>query len=70
MDPLRFIQDSGTLREGLIPTMSYLPTNFNGMNNQEVPTTFDNSMRYTLWDPGCTHSINPYFKLYKQYKQL
>ena len=27
-------------------------------------------MRYTLWDSGCTHSINPYFELYTELKNL
>ena len=45
-----------------------LPTAFSGTNNQDGPTTFDTSTRYTLWDPGCTQSVNPYFELYTQYK--
>ena len=27
-------------------------------------------MRYTLWDSGCTHYINPYFDIYKEYNPL
>ena len=23
-----------------------------------------------LWDSGCTHSINPYFEIYTEYKNL
>ena len=43
---------------------------FAGTKNQEVPTVFETSTRYTLWDSGCTHSINPYFELYTEYKHL
>ena len=45
-------------------------TAFSGTNNQEVPTKFGTSNRYTLWESGCTHFINPYFELYTQYKPL
>ena len=27
-------------------------------------------MCYTLWESGCTHSIDPYIKLYTEYKPL
>ena len=27
-------------------------------------------MQYMLWDSGCTHSINPHFEIYTQYKPL
>ena len=43
---------------------------FVGTNNQEVPTSFYTSTRYTIWDSGCTHYINPYFEIYTQYKPL
>ena len=37
---------------------------FTRTNNQEGQTYFDTSTRFTLWDPWCTQSINPYFELY------
>ena len=43
---------------------------FDGTNNQNIPNTFDTYMRYMLWDPGYTHSTNPYFELYTQCKPL
>ena len=43
---------------------------FYGSNDQEGPTTFDTSTQYTIWDSGCTHSINPLFELYTHYKPL
>ena len=46
------------------------PKAFSRSNNQEVSTTFDTSTRYTIWDSGCTHYINPYFEIYTQYKPL
>ena len=46
------------------------PKSFTGPNNQEDPTVFDTFMRYTLWDLGCTHSVNTYFELYTEYKPL
>ena len=36
-------------------------TTFTSTNNQDGPSTFDTSMRFSLWDPGCNKSINPYF---------
>ena len=47
-----------------------LPTELSGETNQEDLTTFDTATRYKLWDSGCTHSVNPYFELYIQYKSL
>ena len=43
---------------------------FTGTNNKEGQTVSDNSTRYTLWDSGYNHSINPYFDLYTEYKPL
>ena len=43
---------------------------FTGTKNQEVPTNFETSTQFTLWDSGCTHSINTYFELYTEYKHL
>ena len=40
------------------------------MGVQEVPTDCNTSKQFTLWDLGCTHSINSYFKLYTDYKPL
>ena len=31
---------------------------------------FETSMPYKLWYSGCTHSINPYFEIYTEYKPL
>ena len=71
MDSLKVSMDSGTMREGPIPNMSQPPPKaFVGTNNQEVPTSFYTSTRYTIWDSGCTHYINPYFEIYTQYKPL
>ena len=33
-------------------------------------TIFETSMRYTLWESGCTYSINNYCELYTEYKNL
>ena len=46
------------------------PAAFSGETNQYDLTTFDTATRYTLWYSGCTHSVNPYFELYIQYKSL
>ena len=46
------------------------PKAITGTNNQEGPTVFDTSTRYMLWYSGCTHSINPYFGFYTEYKLL
>ena len=43
---------------------------FYGTNTQEYTITFDTSTRYTLWDLGCTHSVNYYFDLYTEYHPL
>ena len=40
-----------------------LPKEFSRNNKQKSPNNFDTSTRYTLWDSGCTHSINPYFEI-------
>ena len=34
------------------------------MENQEGPTAFYISIKYTLWDSGCTKSIDPYSRFY------
>ena len=49
---------------------SSLPKAFTGNNNQEGQTNSDTYTRYTLLDSGCTHSINPYFETYTEYKLL
>ena len=46
------------------------PTALYGTSNQEVPTPFETSTRYILWDSGCTYSINTYFDIYTQYTPL
>ena len=46
------------------------PKAFTGTNNQEGPTVFDTSTRYTLWDSVCTQSINTYFYIYTEYRLL
>ena len=46
------------------------PKSFTWTNNQEGPNFFHTSMRYILWDLGCTHSINPYFDLYTDLNPL
>ena len=46
------------------------PTAFVVTNIQDGTTTFDTSMWYTIWYSQFTHSINPYFELYMQYKPL
>ena len=70
MDSFKVGLSSGTPREGLIPTIPHPPTAFSGTNNQKGPNTFEKSTRYIIWDSGCTHSINPYFEIYIQYKPL
>ena len=45
-------------------------TSFTRTKNLEVLTNFDTSTLFTLWDSVCTHSINPYFQLYTEYKPL
>ena len=70
MNSFKVSLGSGTLKEGLIPTIPHPPMAFARTNNQEVPDTFETSMQYTLWDSGCTHSINPNFDIYTEYKYL
>ena len=43
---------------------------FQGGDNKVVPTAFDISKWYTLWESVCTDSENPYFYLYIYYVNL
>ena len=43
---------------------------FTGTNNQEGPTAFYTSTRFTLWYSVYTHYINTYFQLYTYYIAL
>ena len=70
MDTLNIILDFCLRGRDRSLLRSILPKAFTVTNNQESPTIFYASTRYTLWDSGCTHSINHYFDIYTEYKTL
>ena len=62
MDTLKVILDSRTPREVPTPTTSHPP--------QGVLWNKKSRNTNHLWESGCAHSINLYFKLYTEYKPL
>ena len=70
MDSFKVILDSGNPREGPISTM---PQHLHSVLRNEQPGGSDHfftSTQYMLWESGCTHSINLYFDLYTELKNL
>ena len=70
MESFKVSLGSGSPREGTITKTPQAPNRVYQNKKNEGPTNFDTSFRCMLWDSRCTHSTNPYFDLYTEYKPL